>query len=194
MDILDSDCLHFLFVFNRILAFSEAPITAVHVTVDGEPLGKARSSGGPLYVLPWDPSLYLNGLHTIRVKVEVSAAFIYLPLKSVWRLLLDKQDVIKFSFFACQDSAGRSSVREQHFTLESDLTPSFGFMQSFLLLSDHYILGRAAFIFMILINVGVLLAFRFLQVPTGRGELSLAAPQTITSLFSHSVLHASLSR
>lgn len=73
----------FLFVFNRILAFSEAPITAVHVTVDGEALGKARSAGGPLYVLPWDPSLYLNGLHAIRVKVEVSAAFTYLPLKSV---------------------------------------------------------------------------------------------------------------
>lgn len=74
-------------------------------------------------------------------------------------------------------------MREQHFTLESDLTPSFGFMQSFLLLSDHYILGRAAFILMILINVGVLLAFRFFQVPSGRGELSLATPQTIASLF-----------
>lgn len=57
---------------NRILAFSEAPITAVHVSIDGEPLGKGRLAGGPLYVLPWDPSLYLAGLHTIKVKVEVS--------------------------------------------------------------------------------------------------------------------------
>uniref|UniRef100_A0A3B4U5A8 Transmembrane protein 62 n=1 Tax=Seriola dumerili TaxID=41447 RepID=A0A3B4U5A8_SERDU len=92
-----------------ILAFSEAQITAVHVSVDGEPLGKGHSAGGPLYVLLWDPSLYLTGLHTIRVKVE-------------------------------QDSAGRSTVREQHFTLEDDLTPSFGFVQSFILLTDHYIL------------------------------------------------------
>lgn len=81
-----------------------------------------------------------------------------------------------FSYpFVCvsQDSAGRSSVREQHFTLEDDLTPSFGFVQSFILLTDHYILGRVAFIFMMLLNVGVLLAFRFLRVPSGRGELSL---------------------
>uniref|UniRef100_A0A7N9AV50 Transmembrane protein 62 n=1 Tax=Mastacembelus armatus TaxID=205130 RepID=A0A7N9AV50_9TELE len=123
----------------RILAFSEAPITAVHVSVDGEPLGKGRSAGGPLYVLLWNPSLYLTGLHTIRVKVE--------------------------------DSAGRSTVREQHFTLENELTPSFGFLQSFILLTDHYILGRVAFIFTMLLNVGVLLAFRFLRVPAGRGEI-----------------------
>lgn len=60
----------------------------MHVSVDGEPLGKGHSAGGPLYVLLWDASLYLTGLHTIRVKVEVSA-LIYLPLevKSVLRLL-----------------------------------------------------------------------------------------------------------
>lgn len=68
----------------RILAFSEAPITAVHVSIDGEPLGKGHSAGGPLYVLLWDPSLYLKGLHTIRVKVEVSAVLIFLPLAVVW--------------------------------------------------------------------------------------------------------------
>uniref|UniRef100_A0A671L7I9 Transmembrane protein 62-like n=1 Tax=Sinocyclocheilus anshuiensis TaxID=1608454 RepID=A0A671L7I9_9TELE len=78
----------------RLLAFSESPITAVHVNVDGVSLGKAFNSGGPLYVLQWDPTLYTTGLHTIRVKVE--------------------------------DSAGRSKVREQQFTLEEGLTPSFG--------------------------------------------------------------------
>ncbi|XP_006798843.1 transmembrane protein 62 [Neolamprologus brichardi] len=124
----------------RILAFSEAPITAVHVSVDGEPLGKGHSAGGPLYVLLWDPSLYPTGLHTIRVKVE--------------------------------DAAGRSSVREQHFTLEGDLTPTFGFVQSFILLTDHYVLGRVAFIFMMLLNIGVLMAFRFMPVLSGRGLTS----------------------
>uniref|UniRef100_A0A668AXC8 Transmembrane protein 62 n=1 Tax=Myripristis murdjan TaxID=586833 RepID=A0A668AXC8_9TELE len=121
----------------RILAFSEAPITAVHVSVDGESLGKGHSAGGPLYVVHWDPSLYLSGLHTIRVKVE--------------------------------DAAGRSTVREQQFTLEEDLTPSFSFVQSFILLTDHYILGRVAFVIMMLLNVGMLLLFRFLRVPSGRG-------------------------
>uniref|UniRef100_A0A668AKA2 Transmembrane protein 62 n=1 Tax=Myripristis murdjan TaxID=586833 RepID=A0A668AKA2_9TELE len=126
----------------RILAFSEAPITAVHVSVDGESLGKGHSAGGPLYVVHWDPSLYLSGLHTIRVKVE--------------------------------DAAGRSTVREQQFTLEEDLTPSFSFVQSFILLTDHYILGRVAFVIMMLLNVGMLLLFRFLRVPSGRGLSSQA--------------------
>ncbi|KAF3700979.1 Transmembrane protein 62 [Channa argus] len=126
----------------RILAFSEAPITAVHVSVDGRPLGKGHSAGGPLYVLLWNPSLYLTGLHTITVKAE--------------------------------DSAGRSTVREQHFTLEDGLTPSFGFVQSFVLLTDHYIWGRVAFILTTLLNIGVLLVFRFLHIPFGRGLASQA--------------------
>ena len=57
---------------NRILAFSEAPITAVHVSVDGRSLGEARPAGGPLFVLSWDPSLYATGLHSIWVKVQVN--------------------------------------------------------------------------------------------------------------------------
>ncbi|XP_046874014.1 transmembrane protein 62 [Hypomesus transpacificus] len=120
----------------RVLAFSEAPITAVYVSVDGVGLGAARRAGGPLYVLLWEPSLYLTGPHTISVKVE--------------------------------DSAGRSTVREQHFSLEGDISPSFGFFQSFILLSDHYILARAAFVTVTLLNVGVLVLFRFLRAPPAR--------------------------
>lgn len=127
----------------RVLAFSEAPVTAVHVSVDGEPLGTGRSAGGPLYVLLWDPSLYLSGLHTITVKVE--------------------------------DAAGRSAVREQQFTLEDDLTPSFGFAQSFILLTDHYILGRVAFAAMMLLNVLTLLLFRFLRLPNGRASTEFSS-------------------
>ncbi|XP_034015891.1 transmembrane protein 62 isoform X2 [Thalassophryne amazonica] len=126
----------------RILAFSEGPITVVHVSIDGELLGNGRPAGGPLFVLLWDPSLYLTGLHTIRVKVE--------------------------------DSTGRSTVREQHFTLEETATPSFGFVQSFILLTDHYVLARLAFICLILLNVGMLLAFRFLSIPSSRGLVSQA--------------------
>lgn len=126
----------------RILAFSESPITEVHVSIDGEPVGRGHSAGGPLYVLLWDPSLYLTGLHTVRVKVE--------------------------------DSVGRTAVKEQHFSLEDGLTPSFGFVQSFILLTDHYILGRAVFIFTVLLNVGVLLVFRCLHFSPGRGLFSKA--------------------
>lgn len=155
-------------LFDRVLAFSEALITAVHVSIDGEPLGKGHSAGGPLYVLPWDPSRYLKGLHTIQVKVEVSGG--RAPVLSRRSCLSD----VFFFALSLQDSAGRSSVREQHFTLEDDLIPGFGLVQSFLLLTDHYVLGRAAFIFTVLMNVGGLMAFRFTRLSVSRGEPPLA--------------------
>lgn len=75
-----------------------------------------------------------------------------------------------FSALSLQDSAGRSAVREQRFTLEEELIPGFGLVQSFLLLTDHYILGRAAFIFTVLINLGGLVAFRYMRLSISRGE------------------------
>lgn len=154
-------------LLNRILAFSEAPITAVHVSIDGDPLGKGHWAGGPLYVLPWDPSLYLKGLHSIQVKAEVSGgrAWVSPPLKL--------QGCFGLFLLSAQDSAGRSAVREQHFTLEDNLIPGFGLVQSFLLLTDHYILGRALFVFTIVMNVGGLTAFRFMRVSASRGEPAL---------------------
>ncbi|MBN3311900.1 TMM62 protein, partial [Atractosteus spatula] len=122
----------------RILAFSEAPITAVYVSIDQKPLGEARPGKGPLYVLAWDPKSYSKGLHSIRVKVE--------------------------------DSAGRSTVREQQFTLDDKVTLGFGFLQSFILLTDHYILARVAFVFLVLFNVALIVAFRYLGTPSLRGS------------------------
>nr|XP_023683199.1 transmembrane protein 62 isoform X1 [Paramormyrops kingsleyae] len=120
----------------RVLAFSEAQITAVHISVDGHALGEGYSVGGPLYVLPWNPSLYNTGLHSIMVKIE--------------------------------DSAGRFVTYGQQFTLEDSFSLSFGFLQSFILLTDHYILARVTFVLTVLLNVAVLLAFRFLQPPSMR--------------------------
>ncbi|XP_053488171.1 transmembrane protein 62 [Ictalurus furcatus] len=68
-----------------------------------------------------------------------------------------------------ENLAGRTKVREQLFTMQEDLTPSFGFFQSFILLTDHYILARIAFVAVVLLNVGVLVAFRFLHLPAARG-------------------------
>ncbi|XP_072314149.1 transmembrane protein 62 [Eucyclogobius newberryi] len=126
----------------RLLAFSDSPISSVAVSVDGEELGVARSAGGPLFVLPWDPSLFLGGVHTISVTV--------------------------------QDAAGRSAVKRQLFSLEAGLTPSFGFVQSFILLTDHHVLGRAAFAATVLLNIGGLMAFRWTARANGKGLLSKA--------------------
>uniref|UniRef100_A0AAV2JI22 Transmembrane protein 62 n=1 Tax=Knipowitschia caucasica TaxID=637954 RepID=A0AAV2JI22_KNICA len=59
-----------------------------------------------------------------------------------------------------QDSSGRSVVKQQHFSLEDNLTLSFGFVQSFILLTDHHVLGKVAFAVTVLLNVGALLLFR----------------------------------
>lgn len=127
----------------RVLAFSDAPVSSVLVQVDGQDLGRARpAGGGPLFVLQWDPSLYLTGVHTISVTV--------------------------------QDAAGRSMVKQQLFSLEHDLTPSFGFVQSFILLTDHYVLGRVAFAFAVLLNIGGLMLFRWRTFYSGRGVFSKA--------------------
>ncbi|XP_020780230.1 transmembrane protein 62 [Boleophthalmus pectinirostris] len=126
----------------RVLAFSDSPLSSVLVHIDGVELGLAHSAGGPLYVLQWDSSLYLTGVHTISVTV--------------------------------QDSSGRSSVKQQLFSLEEGLTPSFGFVQSFILLTDHHVLGRAAFAFTVLLNIGGLLVFRRISLSSGRGLLSRA--------------------
>ncbi|XP_073720904.1 transmembrane protein 62-like isoform X2 [Misgurnus anguillicaudatus] len=135
---------------RRVLAFSESPITAVYVSVDGDTLGEAVSVKGPLYVLPWDSSLYSTGLHTISVKVE--------------------------------DSAGRSKIQEQLFTLEEDLIPGFSFTQSFILLTDHYILARILFVIIVLINLGGLVVFRFMDVSSTRGHFTGLICQALTSL------------
>ncbi|XP_057199107.1 transmembrane protein 62 [Triplophysa rosa] len=73
-----------------------------------------------------------------------------------------------------EDSAGRSKICEQQFTLEEDLTPSFGFTQSFILLTDHYILARIAFVAIVLLNLGGLVVFRFMHVSSTRGLSSQA--------------------
>ncbi|KTF93266.1 hypothetical protein cypCar_00018273 [Cyprinus carpio] len=75
---------------------------------------------------------------------------------------------------AVHDSAGRSKVREQPFTLEEGLAPSFGFMQSFILLTDHYILARIAFVGIVFLNLAGLVLFRFMPVSSTRGLSSQA--------------------
>lgn len=126
----------------RVLAFSDSPVSSVLISVDGQDLGRARSAGGPLFVLHWDPSLFLTGVHTISVTVT--------------------------------DSVGRSTVKQQLFSLEDGLTPSFGFAQSFILLTDHYVLGRVAFALAILVNIGGLVLFRWTSFYSGRGLFSKA--------------------
>jgi hypothetical protein len=55
----------------RILVFSNTSIEAVTVEIDGIDQGSAKNVEGPLFVLPWDPLKFANGLHTIDVHAKV---------------------------------------------------------------------------------------------------------------------------
>ncbi|XP_030855106.1 transmembrane protein 62 isoform X1 [Strongylocentrotus purpuratus] len=58
----------------RILVFSPRTIKQVKVEIDFKPLGLAKQvNEGPLFVLPWKPDRYSNGLHLIEVKVKDAA-------------------------------------------------------------------------------------------------------------------------
>lgn len=59
----------------RLLIFSKGPIEGVSVEVDGVSVGRVKHVGGPLYVVPWQPMLYAQGLHVIRVSAEDSLGF-----------------------------------------------------------------------------------------------------------------------
>ncbi|MGH0161055.1 UNVERIFIED_CONTAM: hypothetical protein FKN15_049755 [Acipenser sinensis] len=68
-----------------------------------------------------------------------------------------------------EDAAGRSTVRHHEFTLEKDVSLGFGFLQSFILLTDHYILARVTFVFLVLVNLGLIVTFRYLGPPALKG-------------------------
>ncbi|XP_028677586.2 transmembrane protein 62 isoform X1 [Erpetoichthys calabaricus] len=126
----------------RVLAFSEAPITAVHVEIDGKSMGNAQQVNKSLFTLKWDPKSYIKGLHYIEVKVE--------------------------------DAAGRSAVARHEFSLEEDVSLSFGLMQSFILLTDHYIIARVLFVFLTLFNIAVIVTFRYVRRPAPQALFSQA--------------------
>lgn len=52
----------------RILVFSTVDIESVELELDGSALPVAVAvNGGPLYVSPWQPSVYAFGLHDLKV-------------------------------------------------------------------------------------------------------------------------------
>lgn len=62
----------------RVLVYNPEPITMVKVRIDDAPWNEMTLVKGPLYVLPWNPSLYLSGLHKIEVTVSVINIFLLL--------------------------------------------------------------------------------------------------------------------
>ncbi|NXA44372.1 TMM62 protein, partial [Nothocercus julius] len=77
-----------------------------------------------------------------------------------------------------QDALGRIRTQSHIFAMEEKLSLKFGFLQSFILLSDHYVLARMLFGLIVSIQIALLAAFRYLQKPALKerpGLLSLTS-------------------
>lgn len=97
-------------LFFRVLAFSPSGIQSVRIQLPGTETwtDAARVGNSPLFVLPWDPSKYAIGSHTIRVTgkdtrgrtKEISQEFVtrdaQVPSFSMMRRLILMGDVGKF--------------------------------------------------------------------------------------------------
>ncbi|KAM8807706.1 transmembrane protein 62 [Eudromia elegans] len=77
-----------------------------------------------------------------------------------------------------QDTSGRIRTQSHIFAMEEKLSLRFGFLPSFILLSDHYVLARMLFGLIALVQIALLVTFRYLQKPALRerpGFLSLTS-------------------
>ncbi|XP_006883030.1 PREDICTED: transmembrane protein 62 [Elephantulus edwardii] len=68
-----------------------------------------------------------------------------------------------------QDSAGRSSTAQHVFSVKEDLHLTFDPLASLILLTDHYIVARVLFVVVVLIQLTILLIFRFRGHPAFKG-------------------------
>ncbi|XP_067413991.1 transmembrane protein 62 isoform X3 [Emydura macquarii macquarii] len=72
-----------------------------------------------------------------------------------------------------QDAVGKSSTRGHTFAIDENLSLRFGFLSSFILLTDHYILARVLFGLTVLVQITLLLIFRYRRKPTLKGPPGL---------------------
>ncbi|XP_006033617.2 transmembrane protein 62 isoform X1 [Alligator sinensis] len=98
-----------------------------------------------------------------------------------------------------QDAAGKSSTQGHMFAMGENLSLKFGFLSSFILLTDHYILAQLLFGVTVAVQIFLLLVFRYLQKPTLKGPPGLVMSTSFslhvlskTNTFYYSVLILSL--
>ncbi|XP_043373461.1 transmembrane protein 62 isoform X2 [Dermochelys coriacea] len=98
-----------------------------------------------------------------------------------------------------QDAIGKSSTQGHTFAVNENLSLRFGFLSSLILLTDHYILARVLFGLTVLVQITLLLIFRYLRKPALKGPPGLVMLTSFslhvlskTNTFFYSVLILSL--
>lgn len=79
-----------------------------------------------------------------------------------------------------QDSAGRSTSARHIFSAQENTHLTFDPLASFILLTDHYIVARVLFVLIVLIQLTVLITFRYLAYPELREPLGFANMTTFS--------------
>ncbi|XP_077674923.1 transmembrane protein 62 isoform X4 [Eretmochelys imbricata] len=94
-----------------------------------------------------------------------------------------------------QDAIGKSSTQGHTFAVNENLSLRFGFLSSLILLTDHYILARVLFGLTVLVQITLLLLFRYLRKPMLKGPPGLVMLTSFslhvlskTNIFFYSVL------
>ncbi|NXC50264.1 TMM62 protein, partial [Penelope pileata] len=94
-----------------------------------------------------------------------------------------------------QDASGRISTRGHIFSMEENYSLKFGFWPSVILLTDHYVLARVLFGLIVLIQIALLIVFRYLQKPALKEKPGLLNLTTFslhvfskTNVFYYSIL------
>lgn len=72
-----------------------------------------------------------------------------------------------------QDASGKTGTQLHTFAMEENLSLRFNFLQSWALLTDHYIWIRVVFVLLVLVQITLLVTFRCLRHPTLDGPLSI---------------------
>lgn len=73
-----------------------------------------------------------------------------------------------------QDSAGRSKSTHHIFSAQENIHLTFDPLASFILLTDHYIVARVLFVLIVLTQLAILIAFRYLAHPELKEPLGFA--------------------
>ncbi|XP_062973714.1 transmembrane protein 62 [Elgaria multicarinata webbii] len=79
-----------------------------------------------------------------------------------------------------QDVSGKSATQFHTFAMEENLSLKFGLLASWLLLTDHYIWVQAVFVITTVIQIVLLIIFRYRGKPTLKKPLGVAVQTTLS--------------
>nr|XP_014349246.1 PREDICTED: transmembrane protein 62 [Latimeria chalumnae] len=167
----------------RILAFDHDLLSFVDLTFDSWPVVLVTNPKSALYsspeheplkriqysthirVLAFSPSPVASVQVSIDGVVRGDAVLVSGPLYVLnWN---PKEFTEGFHYIEVKvhDAAGRTRTEGHEFSLEASAPISFAFLQSFILLTDFYILARVMFVLSIAVNILLLVVFRYLRKP-----------------------------